>query len=123
MSLAAPKGDPLLAGRSVCRACGGITRVASVREHIEAFALLFGTTYRHVCERCSVELRTESLWATFGRSLGAMVMLAIAWVCWFMSGTTNNVLAAVFALLGGALVAQRVVRVRNRWFAPKKLRR
>jgi hypothetical protein len=120
MSLAQPKGDAMLARRGVCRACGGTTVVESVRQHIEEFQMLLGTSYGHVCEKCRKTFRTETLWATFARSVYAAVTLAIAWLCWFISGTTNNVLAALFATLGVALIGQRVVRIRNRWFAAKK---
>jgi hypothetical protein len=123
MSLAEPKRDPLMARRGVCRTCGGVTYVESVREHIEEFDLVFGRSYGHVCDKCRTTFRTETLWASFARSIGSVVVLAIAWACWFSSGTTNNVLAALFAVLGVAIAGQRVVRIRNRWFAPKKLGR
>lgn len=123
MSLAQPKGDPLLARRSICRACGGVTRVDSVREHVEELAIVLGTSYGHACEKCGRTFRTETLWATSMRTLGAMAIFAIAWLFWFASGTTNDVLAALLALLGAGILAQRVVRIRNRWFAPKRLRR
>jgi len=94
-----------------------------VREHIEELQLVFGKSYGHVCEKCGMTFRTETLWATFARSLGSVVVLGAAWLMWFISGTANNVLAAIFALLGITIVGQRIVRIRNRWFAPKRIAR
>jgi len=121
--LTEPRRDPLTARRGICRSCGGVTVATSVREHIEEFDVLFGRSYGHACEKCRTTFRTETIWATCSRSLTSFVVLGIAWLLWFMSGTTNNVLAALFGLLGIAIAAQRIVRIRNRWFSPKKLTR
>jgi hypothetical protein len=125
LSLTTPKGDPMLARRGICRACGGVTHVDSVREHIEEFALLFGRSYGHLCEKCGMKFRTETLWATFARMVGGTMVLGLAWLFWFVSGTANNVVAALLLVLGTTIVGQRVVRIRNRWFArrTKKLAR
>lgn len=123
MSLAQPKGDSLLSRRGTCRACGGVTTVESVREHVEELTIVFGKSYGHVCEKCKRTFRTETLWASFARTIGGASVLGVAWSFWFVSGTANNVIAALLAVLGTTIVGQRVVRFRNRWFAPKKLAR
>lgn len=119
MSLAQPKGDPMLARRGVCRACGGTTVVDSSRAHLDELAL-FGTSYGHVCESCRKTFRTETLWASFTRTIGAAALSSIAWLFWFVSGTTNNVIAALLGALAIATIAQRATRIRNRWFLPKR---
>lgn len=99
ISLATPKNDPLLARALTCRACGGLARVDEFREHIEDLPI--GRSYRHICTSCNARFATETLWASLSRSL-----------------------AAVLALAGVAILAQRIQRIRNRWFKrrPPRLR-
>ena len=106
----------MMARRGTCRACGGVTVVDSVREHIEEFDLLFGRSYGHVCEKCRKTFRTETLWASLSRTIGGAVVGGVAWLFWFVSGTTNNVIAALLFAVAAAIFGQRVVRIRNRWF-------
>ena len=86
------------------------------REHVEEFDVLFGRSYGHVCEKCRKTFRTETLWASLSRTIGGAVVGGIAWVFWFVSGTTNNVIAALLFAAAVAIFGQRVVRIRNRWF-------
>jgi hypothetical protein len=118
--LTQPKGDPLLSRQAACRACGGPTTVESFRDHLEDFFI--GRSYGHVCRSCGKRFRTETLWASFARTLGATVLAGLAWLFWFVSGTTNDVIAFLLATLAAFVVAQRVQRIRNRWFSPRRVK-
>lgn len=118
LSLAQPKGDPLSSRGRVCRSCGGTTSIESSRDHLEDFFI--GRSYGHTCQSCNKRFRTETLWASFARTLGATLLVGLAWLFWFVSGPTNNVIAFLLGALAVFVLGQRVRRIRNRWFSPRR---